>query len=232
MLLRLLFTIGFIGLLITNYYALVNHLLWLNILAHIGFFIVAYLVFFKYIKSFNFYFYLFLGLTIVSYLLEILNEYWYFREISLFIQAVSFLPLILEAGKHFEIKYMSYLMLIYFFGIIGINTYLLLLHINEMSSYLSGNGIMLLYSLYYLSVAALGIIALVYSMNSHSKKSMFFVTFAISLIFANVLRDMGVFYFKDVSVEISESVMRMASAMFFVLFFITTEKKLKFSNYT
>ncbi len=231
MLLRILCAIGFIGLLSINYFALVNDLYWLNILAHIGFFIVAYLLFFNKSKSFNFYFYLFLGLTIVSYLLEMLNQFWYFREISLFIQAVSFLPIILEAGKHFEMKYMSYLMLIYFFGIIGINTYLLLLHINEMSSYLSGNGIMLLYALYYLSVGALGIIALVYSMNSHSKKSMFFVTFAICLIFANVLRDMGVFYFKDISVEISESIMRMGSALFLVLFFITVEKKLKFANF-
>jgi len=61
---------------------------------------------------------------------------------------------------------------------------------------------------------------------------MFFISLAISIIFANILRDMGVFYFKDISVEISESIIRMGSALFFVLFFITSERRLKLDDFT
>jgi len=229
--LRILSSIGFISLLLANVYALVNHISWLNILTHIGFYVMAFIMFFPKHKSYNFCFYLFLGLTILSYLLEVFDEIWYFRELSLFLQAASYLPLILEANKHFVLKYMNYLTLIYFFSIIGLNTYLLLLHTNEINTYLPGSGISILYTFYYLSLGGLGIIALLYYLNSYSKKSLFFISMVLCIIFANVLRDMGVFYFKDLSVEISESLMRMGSALFLVLFFVTSEKKLRLVDF-
>lgn len=230
--LRIICAIGFFALLVANIYALIANIFWLDILSHIGYFILAFLLFINKRKDYNFYFYLFLGLTLISYFLELFNDFWVLGEIALLLQAISYLPLIMEATKHFKLKNMSYFMLIYLFGIIGLNTYLLLLHINEMKIYISGDVTTTIYTLYYLNLGALVIAAMVYYLNSFSRKSMFFISLAISIIFANILRDMGVFYFKDISVEISESIIRMGSALFFVLFFITSERRLKLDDFT
>ncbi|WP_034921184.1 hypothetical protein [Gillisia sp. CAL575] len=229
---RIIDSIGFLALLLASIYALFANIFWLDIMSHIGYFIFAFLWFIHKRKFYNFYFYMFLGLTLISYCIGLLSTFWVFGELILLLQAISYLPLIMEATKHFRLKNMSYIMLLYLFSIIGLNTYLLLLHINEMKTYISGDITTTVYTFYYLNLGALGFTAMVYYLNSFSKKSMFFISLAISIIFANVLRDMGVFYFKDISVEISESIIRMGSALFLVLFFITSEKSLKLDDFT
>lgn len=224
--LRLFCVIGFISLLASNLYALVMDIFWLNIFSHIGFYIIAFIFFIKEHKSYNFYFYFFIICKILSYLLQLFYEVWFFKETFLLLQAVSYLALIMEVTKHFNIKHINFFMLLYFFSIIGLNTYLLFSNINEMSSTLYENGVSLLYAFYYLNLGVLGITAIVYYVNSFSTKSMYFITLVICIIFANILRDTGLFYFKDISVEIAESVIRMGSALFLVLFFITSEKRL------
>ncbi|WP_155807111.1 hypothetical protein [Gillisia marina] len=164
--------------------------------------------------------------------MEIYHELWFFNEITLLIQAVSYLFLIMDATNHFKMKSMNYFMFFYLFAIIGLNTYLLFLHISEIRIYIASDITSLIYTFYYLNLGALGVTAMVYYLNSFSKKSMFFISLAISLIFANVLRDMGVFYFKDISVEISESIIRLGSSIFLVLYFVTSEKRLKLMNFT
>lgn len=230
--LRFICATGIFVLLVANTYAFVANIFWLNIASHIGYFIFAFLLFFHRSKAYNFNFYLFLSLTVISYSLELFNTYWVFSEIAILLQALSYLPLSLEATRHFKIKNLSYFMILYLISIIGLNAYLLLLHINEMKTYISGDVTTIIYTFYYLNLGALGVTAMVYYLNSFSKKAMFFISLAISIIFANVLRDMGVFYFKDISVEITESIIRMSSALFLVLFFITSEKSLKLDNFT
>ncbi len=230
--LRIIGSIGFLALLLASIYALIANIFWLDILSHMGYYIFAFLLFIHQRNFYNFNFYLFLGLTLISYSLENFSNFWEFSNVALLLQAISFLPLIMEATRHFKLKNWSYFMVLYFFGIIGLNTYLLLLHINEMKIYISGNVTSTIYTFYYLNLGVLGITAMVYYLNSFSKKSMFFISLAIAIIFANVLRDMGVFYFKDISVAIAESIIRMGSALFLVLFFITSEKKLKLEDFT
>lgn len=230
--LRIICAIGFLALLIANIYALIANIFWLDILSHIGYFFIAFLLFIHKREAYNFYFYLFLGLTLIAYFLGLFANFWVLGEIALLLQAISYLPLIMEATKHFKLKNMSYFMIIYLFSIVALNTYLILLHINEMKSYISGDVTTTIYTFYYLNLGALGITAMVYYLSSFSRKSMFFISLAISIIFANVLRDMGVFYFKDISVEISESIIRMGSALFLVLFFTTAERSLKLDNFT
>lgn len=230
--LRIICSIGFFALLVASIYALIANIFWLDIVSHIGYYVFAFLWFIHQRKAYNVYFYLFLGLTLISYSLGIFNKFWVLGDIALLLQAVSFLPLIMEATKHFKLKNMSYFMVLYLFSIIGLNTYLLLLHINEMETYISADVTSTIYTFYYLNLGALGITAMVYYLNSFSEKSMYFISLAISIIFANILRDMGVFYFKDISVEIAESIIRMGSALFLVLFFITSEKSLKLDDFT
>ncbi len=230
--LRIFCTIGFLSFLLANVYALINSVFWLNMLSHMGFYIVAFFLFFTKRNSYNLYFYLFVAFTIISYFLEIYYELWFFNEIALLIQAVSYLFLIMDATNHFKMKSMNYFMILYLFSIVGLNTYLLFLHISELRTYISSDITSIIYTFYYLNLGAIGVTAMVYYLNSFSKKSMYFISLAISLIFANVLRDMGVFYFKDISVEISESIIRMGSSIFLVLYFVTSEKRLKLMNFT
>ena len=60
---------------------------------------------------------------------------------------------------------------------------------------------------------------------------MYFISLALTLIFADVLRDMDVFYLKDFSVEIAENSLRFAAAFFVIKFFSTKEKQLRLLNF-
>ncbi len=229
--LRFLCTIIFISLFFLNIYALYFNIFWLSIASHIGFFIAAFMLFSEKAKSCSLNFFLFFTLTITSYFLRSYSELWYCEELSLITQAVGYLALMIEAVKFFKIKIGSPVMLIYFFAIIGLNTYLLLIHVFELEPYFSNSITFLVVGFYYINLAILGVIAFLYYLNSYSKKSMFFISLVLSIVFADIFRDMGVFYFKDISVEVAESIIRIGSAIFVVLFFITKEKKLQLINF-
>tara|TARA_R100000935_G_scaffold36929_1_gene57938 strand:+ start:1189 stop:1812 length:624 start_codon:yes stop_codon:yes gene_type:complete len=204
---------------------------WLSILSHIGFFVAAFMLFCEEAKSCSINFFLFFTLTLIAYFFRSLSEFWHFNELSLITQAAGYLALMMEAVKNFKIKIGSPIMLVYFFGIIGLNIYLLLMHVFELEPYFSNLLTLIIVGFYYVNLAVLGVIAFLYYLNSYSKKSMFFISLVLSIVFADILRDMGVFYFKDISVEVAESVIRIGSAIFAVLFFITKEKKLQLINF-
>lgn len=228
---KFLCVIIFIGLLLFNIYALYFNFPWLSIGCHIGFFITACVMFCDKAKSSSVNLYLFLIFTGISYSLKIFSYMWFFKEISLLVQAGAYLALIVEAVKYFKIKNGGPIMIVYFFSIIGLNIYLLLIHFFELVPYFSNNITFLIIGFYYINLTVLGVIAFLYYLNSYSKKSMFFISLVISIVFADILRDMGVFYFKDISVEVAESIIRLGSALFVVLFFITEEKKLQLINF-
>jgi len=120
--------------------------------------------------------------------------------------------------------------LLYFFGIVGINGGLMGYHLIELREYIPGYMAFSVYVLYYFILLILGIISFIYYLNSYSKRSMFFVSLALGLIFADVLRDMGVFYLRDLSVEIIETIIRLGCAVFAAHFFVTREKPLRLTN--
>ena len=228
---KFLCAIIFISLLFLNIYALYFNISWLSIGCHIGFYVAACMWFCDKAKKCSLNLYLFLILIGVSYSLKIFNDLWFFKEISLLMQAGAYLALIVEAVKYFKIKNGGPIMTVYFFSIIGLNVYLMLIHFFELVPYFSSSTTYLILGFYYVNLGVLGIIALLYYLNSYSKKSMFFISLVICIVFADILRDMGVFYFKDISVEVAESIIRMGSALFVVLFFITEEKKLQLINF-
>lgn len=121
-------------------------------------------------------------------------------------------------------------MMLYFILIVGINGVLLVYHVMEIKEYINNNYTFVIYILYYVNLLILGIIAFIYYLNSYSKKSMYFISLSLGIIFADVLRDMGVFLPQDLSVEVAESIIRMGCAVFAVLFFVTKEKQLRLLN--
>ena len=123
-------------------------------------------------------------------------------------------------------KYMKF----YFFLLIGINVYFIFNHLLEMEKNFSSSLYFILYSFYYLNLLTLGVIALIYYLNSYSKKSVFFISLVLSIILADVLRDMALYYLKDTSVLIIESILRFSIIILAFKFFITEEKKLRLIN--
>jgi len=217
-------------LILTNIWAIFTDASWLKNTTFLLYFICAvFLVIDKY-KKFDRFMFSFLGFTLLSYLVRYLEGDYYSHEISLIFLSAANLFLIVYATKFIEIKNASIYMLLYFIIIVGINGGLLGYHVMEIKDYINSNLTFSIYILYYVNLLILGIIAFIYYLNSYSKKSMYFISLALGIIFADILRDMGVFFPQDLSVEVAESIIRMGCAVFAVLFFVTKEKQLRLLN--
>lgn len=187
--------------------------------------LIAY--YYKDLPARNLNFYTFLLLIVTANALGFFRDVWYFNFIILGLWLASYVFLVREAIKHTEYEKGSRFMALYFVLVVAVYAYLLSLHIMELERSLSDGFEFSFYIVYYLNILILAVAALVYYLNSFSRKSVFFMCLAISFIFADVLRDMEVFYFADLSVEIVGSLIRFAGLKLAFLFFITREKKLR-----
>jgi hypothetical protein len=151
----------------------------------------------------------------------------YMLYINLGLWLATYIILVREAIKHTEYEKGNKFTTLYFLAVVAIYVYMLSLHIMEIERSLADNLTLVFYILYYLNILFLAVTAIIYHLNSFSKKSVFFLCLTLSFIFADVLRDMEVFYFPDVSVEIVSTLIRFAALKLVFLFFITKEKKLR-----
>lgn len=221
----------FLGLLlILNIYSIFHPLEWLLNIIYIFFLLTAVVLFNKQYRKFNNHFYIFIICSILSFALRVFELEWNTNFSSLLLLTFAYLALIMEATRQIERKSASSFMLLYFFLVMGLNAYFLSVHVFEIKDYLSDLLEYSLYILYYTNLLILGVIAFIYYLNSYSKKSVYFISFVMAVIFADVLRDMGIFYLKDPSVEVAEGILRLAASIFVVMFFVTKEKKLRLIN--
>lgn len=181
----------------------------------------------KEIPSRNFNFYLFLIFAFCATATSGISEVWFLPYISLGLWLGAYVVLIREAIKFTEYEKGNKLTTLYFLAVVAVYVYLLSLHILEIERSLGDNFVFSFYIIYYLNILFFAIAALVYYLNSFSKKAVFFICLTLSFIFADVLRDMEVFYFPDLSVEIVGTLIRFAALKLVFLFFITREKKLR-----
>lgn len=181
----------------------------------------------KDLPSRNINFYLFLSFAFFATATSGISEWWFLPHISLGLWLGAYVVLMREAVKHTEYEKGNKLTTLYFLAVVAVYAYLLSLHILEIERSLGDDFVFSFYIIYYLNILFLAIAALVYYLNSFSKKSVFFICLTLSFIFADVLRDMEVFYFPDLSVEIVSSLIRFAALKLAFLFFITREKKLR-----
>lgn len=216
--------------LLINIWAILTENFWLENSTYILFFLTAVFIVIDNYKRFNMRLYVFLLFTILSYIARSFEGNFYTNELSLVFLSIANTALIIEATKFIEIKNASNYMLLYFIAIVGVNACLLAYHVLEIKEYISSNTVFSVYTLYYLNLLILGIIAFIYYLNSYSRKSMYFISLSLAIVFADVLRDMGVFFAKDYSVEVAESIIRVGCAIFAVLFFATKEKQLRLIN--
>lgn len=217
-------------LILTNIWAILTDTDWLKNSTFILYFLCAVLLVLDRYKKFDRFMFLFISLTLLSYLVRYFEGDYFSHEISLLLLSAANIFLIFSAFKYIEIKNASIYMWLYFIVIIGFNGVLLGYHVMEIKDYINSNLTFSIYILYYINLLIFGIIAFVYYLNSYSKKSMYFISLALGIIFADILRDMGVFFPRDLSVEVAESIIRMGCAIFAVLFFVTKEKQLRLLN--
>jgi len=228
---KLLIVFAVLILLFINFSAIYLNISWLAYSAYILFFLSATLFYLKRINLKNGYFFLFLLCTFSAFIFRLFHGQWFCDEVSLVLLSTGNFALILEGSKYIEIKNASLPMQFFFVFLIGINAVLLFTHVYELQNYMSSTIKFYLYFLYYLNLLILSIVAFLYYLNSYSKKSMYFISLALTLLFADVLRDMDVFYLKDFSVEIAENSLRFAAAFFVIKFFSTKEKQLRLVNF-
>lgn len=187
------------------------------------------LIFYYYRKvSFkNFNFFIFLSCAVAATVVSTLNNIWYFEQITLGLWLVGYIFLAREAIKHTEYEKGNKFTTLYFVIVTAVYVYLLWIHVTEIERNVGNHFTFSLYIIYYLNILFIAITALVYYLNSFSKKSVFFICLTLSFIFSDVLRDMEVFYFRDMSVEIVGTLIKFAALKLVFLFFITPEKKLR-----
>lgn len=221
---------GLFLLILINFWAILTETFWLENSTYILFFLFAVILVFRPSKKFSKPFHVYLLFTVLSYCARFFDSDLYSHEISLALMSVANTVLITEAIKYTVVKNGSSFMMLYFFLVVGINGCLLGYHVLELKEYIISNTVYSVYLIYYLNLLILGITSFIYYLNSYSRKSMFFISLALGLIFADVLRDMGIFYLKDISVEIAESIIRLSCAVFATSFFVTKEKQLRLAS--
>lgn len=143
---------------------------------------------------------------------------------------VCFFFVIKEAIQVTEFNKGSRYVQLYFVLVVVVYAYLLSLHMIEMEDGMTNNWQFPIYFIYYINLLILRIASLVYYLNFFSRKSIYFICFALAFIFSEVLRDMGTFYFLDLSVEITGGLVNFAALQLVFLFFVTKEKKLHLLN--
>lgn len=212
---------------LVNITGILNESFLLRKTGEILFFLPLVLYYFKKIPFKNFNFLMFLGLAFAATFISFFEKTWYFEHVKLSLWLVGYIFLAREAIRNTEYEKGNKFTTIYFIAVIAVYIYLLWVHVIEIERNLGSEFAFSLYIIYYLNILFIAIAALVFYLNSFSKKSVFFICLTLSFIFSDVLRDMEVFYFRDLSVEIVGSLIKFAALKLVFLFFVTPEKKLR-----
>lgn len=212
---------------VVNMAGIVNEDLLLRRSGEILFFLPLIAYYYQKIQLKKFNVIMFLMFAMGAIIVGSFERIWYFEEIKMGLWLGSYVFLAREAIKHTEYERGNKFTTLYFVGVIAAYVYLLSQHVLEIERTGVNDYTVYFYIIYYLNILFLAVAALVYYLNSFSRKSVFFIGLTLSFIFADVLRDMEVIYFKDLSVEIVGSLIRFAALKMVFLFFVTREKKLR-----
>ena len=212
---------------LSNILSVIQSIVWWQQVSQIIFIVLLFYLFFDRITFKNPNFTGFILTSLGANITSFFGDTWFFYELTLLFWLSSFVFLVMEATKFTRYNRRNRYLHLYFFAVVAIYTYLFSLHILEIRENLSNEFLFSMYLIYYLNLLILGVTALIYYLNSFSRKAVFFSCLALAFILSDVLRDMGIFYFRDPSVEIVGSLIRMAGITLAFLFFITKEKKLR-----
>lgn len=224
---KYLFVLCAVVVVLANTIGIVQEDFWLKQLSQFFFFFSVTGFYFSRLSFRNFNFLIFFILFSTSGCVSFFANTWYFEQIGLGLLMAAYFFLVREAIKHTVHEKGSKFTTLYFLGIMGGYIYLLFLHISEIERSLDNSAVLSLYIVYYLNILVFAGAALIYYLNSFSRKAVFFVALTLGFVFSDVLREMELFYFRDLSVELASSLIRFAAIPLVFQFFVTPEKKLR-----
>lgn len=142
----------------------------------------------------------------------------------------SYFFLYREALRYTKRETANKFILIFFIALIAANVYFLASHLYEIELRIKSFLEFAFYSLYYINILILCVVGLIYYLNSYSRKSVFFISLVMAVVFADVFRDMARFYLTDTSVQVMEYLLKYGAFILAFQFFATPEKKLRLIN--
>lgn len=218
-----------VPILIVNLFAVIYNMNWLVNLTSLLVYLPFIGGFYKKLDFSNLNLALFFTVSVVGAGLSFIGDDYSYLPI-LFFTMVSYFFLIKEALRYTRREAANRFMLFFFFLLIAVNVYFLFEHLQEMEMHVVGVVEFGFYTVFYVNLFILGIVGLIYYLNSYSRKSVYFITLVMTLVLADVLRDMAAFYLRDTSVLLMESILRFGSVFLAFQFFATEEKKLRLIN--
>ncbi len=195
--------------------------------AQIGFFVPLLLFFRKELLYSGLNFPAFVFLSLVAAIFMEIEQVWENELFALMALMGAYIFLCREALMYIKRESASRYMLFYFIFLLITNGYLMLDHIQDLQPYLGTTIEYIFYISFYLNIIVLGMVALIYYLNSYSRKSVYFITMVLAFLFADLFRDMGAYYLNDLSVISVGYLLRLVGLAFAVMFFVTPEKKLR-----
>ncbi|TBW26750.1 hypothetical protein [Gramella sp. KN1008] len=225
-----IFILACLPLIVVNLTAEIYELEWLATTAEILIYCLLLIGFYRRLEFYNLNISGFFSFSLLATTMFYFHEQRLIFFFAVFINMISYFFLMREALRYTQREAANKFMLLFFFVLIAVNIYFLFQHLQQLEIHITGMLEFGFYSVYYINLIVLGIVALIYYLNSFSRKSVFFISMVLSLIVADVLRDMAAFYLRDPSVIFIENVLRFASVILAFEFFATEEKKLRLIN--
>ncbi|SDR98241.1 hypothetical protein [Gramella sp. MAR_2010_147] len=213
-----------------NLIAVFKNLLWLAYLCEILIFIPLLVGYSGKIDFKNLNFIAYFGLSFLAIVTRFFETGGDSYLISILFTMISYSFLIREALKYTRRETANKFMLFFFFLLISGNAYFVFRHLQELEIHMAGIIEFGIYSVYYINLLVLVIVALIYYLNSYSRKSVFFITLVMAVVVCDILRDMALFYLPDTSVVLMKSFLSIAGVILAFQFFMTEEKKLRLIN--
>ncbi len=225
-----LYIVACIPMLILILVAVLNRINWLLVIAEFTTYLILLKGFSKRLNFSNLNILCFLLLNMVATLFKFFQEVDMIYSGIMFFQMVSYIFLGREALKYTQREAGNKFMLLFFFLMLGVNSYFVSEHFQELEHKIVSLVEFVFYSMYYIVLLVLAIVCLIYYLNSYSRKSVFFVILVMTVLIADILRDMAFYYLPDTSVLLLQNFLKFCSIIVAYQFFATKEKKLKLIN--
>ncbi|QYA27109.1 hypothetical protein G3I01_16950 [Gramella sp. MT6] len=224
------YIIASIPLLVFMLIAVVYKLHWLLVLSELITYIILLRGFSRRLNFSNLNILSFLGLNMVATLFKFFQSVDAIHSVVMFFQMVSYIFLVREALKYTQRESGNKFMFLFFFLMLSVNSYFVFDHFQELENQIVSLVEVAFYSMYYIVLFVLALVCLIYYLNSYSRKSVFFVTLVMTILIADIMRDMALYYLPDTSVLLLQNFLRFIGIIMAFQFFATHEKKLKLIN--
>ncbi|MDT0687266.1 hypothetical protein [Autumnicola psychrophila] len=209
-----------------NIFAIIFQVKLLEETSRLLFFLIPLWLYFQDLRFLNNNLISFLVVFFFSEVIILFPDFWYFTIFRLLLLITAHLLLSREALR-FTKKVQSNNFILFFGGFLFlINGYFFALHFLKIKEHPGSMAELSIYAFYYLSLLVLAIVALIYYINSYSKKSVFFIALVLAIIFASIFENMQQIYLLDLGLSLVQNILHFATAVLIFFFFTTKERRI------